>query len=178
MIELPVIHSIFVQVAEARALLLHKLQNQDIAEAERPEVDVSNRKIDDFSVQCEVKVTEPKDLYETSPSQAKEVISVPITDPVTEKHPIQTTEVEVIDKSVIEEEPPRHLQKDHSDASKVSIENSDEDGDDWLEDETEEIGISGSTNIPIGNDEDVSFSDLEEEDEYEDDRSAPKTLKK
>lgn len=168
------IHSIFVQVAEARALLFQKLQNQDIAEAERPEVDVSNRKIDDTSVQSEVKVTELKDLYETSPSQAKEVISVPITDPVTEKHPIQTTEVEVIDKSVIEEEPPRQLQKDHSDASKVSIERFDEDGDDWLEDETEEMGISGSTSIPIGNDEDVSFSDLEEED----DRSAPKALKK
>ncbi|XP_064999041.1 uncharacterized protein LOC135633485 [Musa acuminata AAA Group] len=162
------------QVAEARALLFQKLQNQDIAEAERPEVDVSNRKIDDTSVQSEVKVTELKDLYETSPSQAKEVISVPITDPVTEKHPIQTTEVEVIDKSVIEEEPPRQLQKDHSDASKVSIERFDEDGDDWLEDETEEMGISGSTSIPIGNDEDVSFSDLEEED----DRSAPKALKK
>ncbi|CAL9116036.1 unnamed protein product [Musa textilis] len=150
------------QVAEARALLLQKLQNQDVAEAER-------RKIDDTT---SVKVTEPKDLYETSPSQADEVISVPNTDPVTEKHPIQTTEVEVIDKSVIEEEPPRQLQKDHRDASNVSIEMSDEDGDGWLEDEMG--GISGSTNIPIGNDDDVSFSDLEEE---EDDRRAPKALR-
>ncbi|WOK92246.1 hypothetical protein Cni_G00937 [Canna indica] len=160
------------QIVEARALLLQKLQNRSKT-TEKPRVDVSDRKVNDLAVQSEEQIAEIN--VETSPSEAKEaLISVPITETVTEKHPVQTTEIEVIDKSVIEEESSTQLQKDHSDVSKISIERFDEDEDDWLEDETGEMGASGSTSIPLGSDEDVSFSDLEEED----DRTAPKVSKK
>ncbi|PSR87912.1 Protein PRRC2A like [Actinidia chinensis var. chinensis] len=40
----------------------------------------------------------------------------------------------------------------------------DDDGDDWLKEESSEIIGTGGTTIPIENDEDVSFSDLEEDD--------------
>ena len=40
----------------------------------------------------------------------------------------------------------------------------DDDGDDWLKEESSEIIGTGGTTIPIENEENVSFSDLEEDD--------------
>ncbi|KAL7606556.1 hypothetical protein Lser_V15G19952 [Lactuca serriola] len=75
---------------------------------------------------------------------------------LTDKHPIPipTEEVQVIDKSVIQEEP----RNDTKPEAHNVVESNDED--DWLKEETSENVIP----IPIDNDEDVSFSDLEEED--------------
>ncbi|KAG6482605.1 uncharacterized protein LOC122015009 [Zingiber officinale] len=151
------------QIVEARALLLQQLQLP--AKTEKPEVDVSYRKMDDSPLQSKEQITEQKDLYEISPSETKEVVTAVLTiDVMTEKLPVQTDEVEIIDKTVIEEEPPQQTPKGHSDASQVSVEqfSEDEEGDDWLIEETEETGASRSTNIPLVNDEDVSFSDLED----------------
>ncbi|KAL0914558.1 hypothetical protein M5K25_014915 [Dendrobium thyrsiflorum] len=104
-----------------------------------------------------------------SPPQPEEIfVSIPVTDIETEKHPVETTEVKIIDKSVIEEDPPvqsmsKDLQADVSSASKQKGESYE---DDWLEDETGEASGSGENAVPLGNDEDVSFSDLEEDDDH------------
>ncbi|XP_062101650.1 uncharacterized protein LOC133807374 [Humulus lupulus] len=87
----------------------------------------------------------------------------------TEKHPVQSNEIKVIDKAVIEEGPANSSKYQGSTSgfsSKVLDDKFEDDGDDWLKDEdnSEIVGVSG-TSIPIGNDEDVSFSDLEDDDD-------------
>ncbi|MBA0803248.1 hypothetical protein Gohar_013485 [Gossypium harknessii] len=85
----------------------------------------------------------------------------------TEQHPVQSGEMQVVDKSVIEEEPMKVIKHQHSTSgsSGVSIEKFEDDADDWLEEETSEAFGRSATTIPLGNDEDVSFSDLENDDD-------------
>jgi hypothetical protein len=85
----------------------------------------------------------------------------------TEKHPVESTQMQIIDKSVVEEgkvDQTKHQHSSSSSSSGILEEKFDDDGDDWLKDDSSEmIGVSGSS-MPLGNDEDVSFSDLEEDD--------------
>ncbi|KAH1082494.1 hypothetical protein J1N35_022255 [Gossypium stocksii] len=75
--------------------------------------------------------------------------------------------MQVVDKPVIEEEPTKVIKHQHStfDSSGVSIEKFEDDADDWLKVETSEAFGRSATTIPLGNDEDVSFSDLEDDDD-------------
>lgn len=99
-----------------------------------------------------------KDATEAFPFMRREAVSVmPITEIEIEKHPIHVTEVAVVDKSVIKEE----LPKDHTETSNVLQEAFDDDIDDWFD---EEADLAGHPTIHIGAEEDVSFSDLEEDD--------------
>ncbi|XP_024960130.1 uncharacterized protein LOC112500780 [Cynara cardunculus var. scolymus] len=83
----------------------------------------------------------------------------------TEKHPIHSDEIQIVDKSVIQEEP--HNQNRGSNVTSVAMEGKDE-TDDWLKEENSEI-VGGRITIPIENDEDVSFSELEDDDDDDDD---------
>lgn len=81
----------------------------------------------------------------------------------TDKHAVTSTEIPIIDKSIIDEKPMNESQKQQlqsCSSSKVMDDEYDDDGDDWLKEESSEIVGAGQ----YGNDEDVSFSDLEEED--------------
>ncbi|XP_071730920.1 uncharacterized protein [Rutidosis leptorrhynchoides] len=93
-------------------------------------------------------------------SKTKATTSTRLVDIETEKHPIPTEEeVRIVDKSVIQEEPRKEETKTEDETDK--------DEDDWLkEDNSENVtGTTTTTNtIPIENDEDVSFSDLEDDD--------------
>ncbi|RWW62421.1 hypothetical protein BHE74_00030460 [Ensete ventricosum] len=153
------------RVVEARALLLQKLQNQHKSDSHKL-VDVY-RKSEETSFPPLKQVTTSTDAYETSSTESQQII-------YTEKHPVQAAHIEFIDKSVIEERPPTSGLVELSIVSKASIKRSDDDDDDddWLKDETGDIDCSGSLTIAMYN-EDVSFSDLEEED----DPDAPKALK-
>ncbi|XP_039062372.1 uncharacterized protein LOC120206865 isoform X2 [Hibiscus syriacus] len=84
----------------------------------------------------------------------------------TEKLPVQSAEMQVVDKSVIEEEPMEQIkhQDSTSGSSGVSVEKFEDDADDWLKEEISEVGNRSATTIPLGSDEDVSFSDLEDDD--------------
>lgn len=83
-----------------------------------------------------------------------------ISDVETEKYPLTASEVKYIEKSVIEEEP--IIQSSKYGVSSSSVEqNFDEDGDDWLEDNAD---VAASA-LPLGNEEDMSFSDLEDDDD-------------
>lgn len=139
------------QIVEARAMLMQRLQYQSKLETEQ----LGHHK-DDLGVQLREDTL--KDGTEAFPFMRREAASVmPITEIEIEKHPIQVTEVAVVDKSVIKEE----LPKDHTETSNVLQEAFDDDIDDWFD---EEADLAGHPTIHIGDEEDVSFSDLEEDD--------------
>ncbi|KAK8963247.1 hypothetical protein KSP40_PGU021540 [Platanthera guangdongensis] len=116
----------------------------------------------------------------STPPPAEEVsVSIPITDIETEKHSVETMVVTIVDKSVTEEGPPvqaksKDLQEDVSREQKPVDE---DDEDDWLDEETGEASGSGGNVPPLGNDEDVSFSDLEEDDGLSVSKSVPTQVK-
>lgn len=83
------------------------------------------------------------------------------------KYPDTSNEIPVVDKSMIEENTiglgmERNV---HSESSSLLVEKDEDDGDDWLKEESSEYGVTSGANISIENEEDVSFSDLEEDDE-------------
>lgn len=88
------------------------------------------------------------------------------TDLETEKYPVASTEIQIIDKSVIEEGPKKQGDQIAHSAStaRIAEEKDEDDGDDWLKEESSEMVGSSRNSAPIENDEDVSFSDLEDED--------------
>ncbi|KAJ6791417.1 Uncharacterized protein M6B38_244720 [Iris pallida] len=127
-------------------------------------------------------ISPPDNLSEISPTKTakhEESTSFPIAKLETDKYPVETTEVTVVDKSVIEENPPvqaetRDIHSDVSSAVPIQKCDEDGDGDDWLEEEHGEAGAVGGDTIPLANDEDVSFSDLED-DEDEGEQQVSKT---
>lgn len=87
----------------------------------------------------------------------------------TDKHPVESTEMQVVDKSVVKEEPietdkKKKLSSFDSSHEVVEVRFEDHD-DDWLKEENSEMaGVGGST-MNLGDDEDVTFSDLEDDDD-------------
>ncbi|XP_062214695.1 uncharacterized protein LOC133915523 [Phragmites australis] len=139
------------QIVEARAMLMQRLQYQLKLETEQ----LCHHK-DARGVQSEEDTL--KDSTQAFPSMQQQAATVvPIPEFEIEKHPIQVTEVAVVDKSVIKEQ----LPKDHTEASNVLKETFDDDIDVWFD---EEADLAGHPTIHIGDEEDVSFSDLEEDD--------------
>ncbi|KAL8117816.1 uncharacterized protein LOC141723432 [Apium graveolens] len=157
------------QILEARALLTHNVKKQTNA---NPEQDWSSR----GASYTEDSINSQGDEH-LSVSSVAELESVPIetsaSEPVdfplvpeTEKHPITSSEIPIVDKSVIEEGnvKPKKDQNLHSASGSSIVETNDEDdADDWLKEENSGIGSSKETTVPIDNEEDVSFSDLEED---------------
>lgn len=88
------------------------------------------------------------------------------TDIEIEKYALESTEMEIIDKSIIEETPV--IASKYKDIklglpSKVISENYEDDGDDWPQEEISEYGAYSGVDTRFGSEEDVSFSDLEED---------------
>jgi hypothetical protein len=139
------------QIVEARAMLMQQLQCQSKLKTEQ-----LSRHKDDRGVQSrEVIVKHSVEAFLPVRREAASVVPIPEFE--TEKHPIEVTEVAVVDKSVIKEQ----LSKDHTERSNVLQDTFDDDVDNWFD---EEANLAGHTTIHIGDEEDVSFSDLEEED--------------
>ncbi|XP_010248356.1 PREDICTED: uncharacterized protein LOC104591249 [Nelumbo nucifera] len=159
------------QIVEARTMWMQELQNSTKPE----EPDWPKR---GMSYECEgtnlvhegCLSASCNSLYESVSLKtfASEYTSVPVTDFETEKHPVVSSEMQIIDKSVVEEGPAVNS-KDKADfllgsSSKDLDQKFEDDGDEWLEDNSDLGGFSGTT-IPLGDEEDVSFSDLEEDDD-------------
>ena len=108
---------------------------------------------------------------ESVPLQASAVEAAPsadVSDVEMEKHPVQSAVAQIIDKSVVKEAPvnPTVEQSSSGSANRFLDEAYDEDdADDWLKEDTSEMAGASQTSMPTGNEEDVSFSDLEEEDD-------------
>ncbi|CAH8376760.1 unnamed protein product [Eruca vesicaria subsp. sativa] len=93
----------------------------------------------------------------------------------TEKHPIESKEIQVVDKPVIEEKPvPASHDKLVTGSSprvidvQVDDDDDDDDVDDWLKEEDNAGHVSSSTVATkhvVDEDEDVTFSDLEDDDD-------------
>lgn len=168
------------QIVEARAMLMQELQNRGKAEVES---DSSGRDLRTDSVDSSHKEhsSVPSNAQsESAPSQvsvvgAAEPAVVAITE--REKHPVETTEIQIIGKPVVKEKIiyQKEYQHSHSGSSSRVLDNkSEDDADDWLkEEETLEGADVRGTTVHIENDEDVSFSDLED-----DDGDMPTTYKK
>ncbi|CAN8264189.1 unnamed protein product [Cochlearia groenlandica] len=148
------------QVVESRAMLSPELQESNIAPIEAE------------SFEATVAVVEPLIVpYNPSPepSIVRTVNQNLSPDSETDKHLSDRKDIQVVDKTVIEE---RNTSSDSSSRFiNVQVED-DEDADDWLNDEETSGSVSAtameggaiSTKHPIGEDEeDVSFSDLEED---------------
>lgn len=176
------------QIMDARMQLSSKSQSQKNKEVlqydsnivevpilQLPTLNVPQKTRDYITAPLEQGAEEPpsKDIYDipSASSKRKEeetLTTIPISDLVeTEKHPVEVTEVKIVDKSVIkEEEPPTKVP-----VAVQKVENSeDSDGDDeWLQEDTNDniTGVSQNTaSVPlVDDDEDVSFSDLEDEDD-------------
>ncbi|KFK28451.1 hypothetical protein AALP_AA8G516000 [Arabis alpina] len=152
------------QVLEARAMLSHELgeRNKAPVEAESSEANAA--------------IVEPLTVPDNLPAESTTVKTVNLNespDVETDKHPIESKEIEVVDKSVIEERTSNTSTTSSSSTFiKVQVEDEEEDdADAWLNDDETSESVSGveggaTTKHPNGEDEeDVSFSDLEEDDE-------------
>ena len=165
------------QIVEARAMLMQGLQYRAKAKTaeDHSESGTSNITAD---LPCEESLSVPSPT-QTKPLPLKAsgtevaITAVPV-EIETEKHPVQSTEMQVVDKSVIEEGPMKETKHQYSTSgsSGISIEKFEDDGDDWLKEENSEVVGTSATTDPLGNDEDVSFSDLE------DDHDVPISYKK
>lgn len=161
---------ITLQIVEVRAMLSHELKKGNMA---KPESDPSlstaafSKGITDSPKEQQLSVPQ-SDLV---PPQTSTMRSAPLpstADIETEKHPVQSSEIQIVDKPVIEEKPVKETKyplPPSTSSSKVLDEKDEDDADDWLKEESEMDGDGvGGTSIPIENDEDVSFSDLEDDD--------------
>ncbi|KAK7311389.1 hypothetical protein RJT34_09504 [Clitoria ternatea] len=84
----------------------------------------------------------------------------------TEKHMIESSGTHFIDKSVIEEN--SIIKTENKDlkcgrASQIVIQDHDDDDDEWPEEDSD-LGEYGGITLPVVNEEDISFSDLEDDD--------------
>ncbi|KAF8377666.1 hypothetical protein HHK36_031050 [Tetracentron sinense] len=155
------------QIVEARAMMMQDLQNRTKPEPEWSGRSTSHSKEAANSLQEKYLSASSNDHFKTLPLKTLAFgcsTSTVTMDFETDKHPIDSSEMQIIDKCIIDEEPV--IQTKIKDL-KVLDQKYEDDGDDWLEEHSEIGGYSGTT-IPLGNEEDVSFSDLEEEEEEED----------
>lgn len=156
------------QVMEARAMWMQELHKQ-----RKPETDWFGRST---SYTNDHENVLQEDLVPTSSYYTPEIMSLRMyaaeptistmtTDCETEKHPIESTEVQFIDKAVIEEKQVVAEDKNLSvsRSSKIQIPNYEDDCDDWP-DEDSDLGGQNETAICVENEDDISFSDLEDDD--------------
>ncbi|THU45426.1 hypothetical protein C4D60_Mb02t17820 [Musa balbisiana] len=166
------------QIVEARARLLQDMHSRTKPISERLWIEVSHSKDDVTTIPIEENVMGPPDAVNVTSLPATLACEEPASDSMkdseTEKHPVQTTEVKVVDKAVVEEGP---ASKNISsltakDATLMNYDNSDE----WLEDDSGETSSARGVAIPSGQEEDVSFSDLEDVDDDQGPTQSSKTV--
>lgn len=159
------------EIVKARALLTQEMQNRAMPKSDQ------NLQMTDSYYAGEASIM-PHEKHFSVPTNAQSesvtLEAIP-TEPnsstlndkfATDKHPILSSEVPIVDKSVIEERPTNQAkdQNKHSGSSSKVDEHFEDEADDWLKEESSDTGGAGTLTIPVENDEDVSFSDLEEDD--------------
>ncbi|GMY11939.1 BSD domain containing protein [Fagus crenata] len=155
------------QIVDTRTMLTQELQNRNKAKQE-PEYSgrSTNYSYETANLPREQNLSVlPSAQSELAPLQVSAVEVAPSSVPADiemEKHPVQSTELQIVDKPVVEEGP---VNQTKNQPSRVLDEKFEDDGDDWLKEESSEMVSVSGTSFPMGNDEDVSFSDLEDDDD-------------
>ncbi|XP_039052262.1 uncharacterized protein LOC120193906 [Hibiscus syriacus] len=157
------------QVREARSLWMKELQKQTIPETDWYGGSTSHE-------DCHSRVRNyiiPSSNYfafETiSPRTyaSKEASSFP-TGYETDKHPVESVEMPVVDKSVVEEKQVSNAEDKGTPVgppSKIWIPDFDDEEIDWPEDEGPELGVHNGAALCLEDVENISFSDLEDSEE-------------
>uniref|UniRef100_J3M8S9 BSD domain-containing protein n=2 Tax=Oryza brachyantha TaxID=4533 RepID=J3M8S9_ORYBR len=160
------------RILQAREELLQSLQTKNKRVSEVPGKGESSKTVNMFSAPAEEKVIQPSSIENKAGtpeiSSFEEPTSDISPDIEAEKFPIETTEVEIVDKSVIEEElSVKNETKSSPIESKIHAETDDDEVDEWPDDDDdadEVVGTAGNR-TSLGQEEDVSFSDLEDDDD-------------
>ncbi|GFP99938.1 hypothetical protein PHJA_002137900 [Phtheirospermum japonicum] len=146
------------QIVKARALLGHELKNKN---STKPE-DLSGNKSSDSEEsnisRREEPLSVPSPVVSKNESNEASVLNIGSSTALATPKIIETNETQPVDKPVIKDEYLKPVPLN------VSEEHDDDDADDWLKEETSEVGGTIGKNIPIENEDDVSFSDLEDDD--------------
>lgn len=155
---------------EARAIWMQELQKQT-----KPETDWFGRStsfMEDSATDIHEDLIPTSSYYTNSDVMSpRTYASEPATSTMTtdcefDKHLVESSETRFVDKAVIEEKPiaTNNNKSFSGPSSKIHIPNyeDDDDDNDWPEDDSEFGGDGGNT-ICMGNEDDISFSDLEDE---------------
>jgi len=158
------------QILEAREELLQssprmkKLGSEDPGSSsenkDTSSTQAEDRELSPSSTQYKIEMSEATSFQEPTPDPLPGVEAI--------KHPIFTSEPEIVDKSVIEEELVVKNEMKNIPAEKPNLYTTEDDDDkeveEWLEDMDHVSSKTGNI-TSAGNDEDVSFSDLEDDDD-------------
>lgn len=156
------------QILEAREELLQSLQAKNKQGSES-----SGESSENVNAPAEEKVIEPSSIQEKVAISEVRSFEEPTSDITpeieAEKFPISTTEVEIVDKSVIEEElSVKDKSKTSPIESRLHTDTDEDEVDEWPDDDTadEAEAPGAASNRPsLGQEEDLSFSDLEDDDD-------------
>ncbi|MCD9639175.1 hypothetical protein HAX54_023551 [Datura stramonium] len=159
------------QLVEARTMWMQELQKKTKPESDWFGIGTFQAKESTYSPRGDFESNSSEDAHSRYVVLPKAFAFEPPTchttsDTETEKHSIENTEIQFIDKAVIEEDPPcKIIEKEvvAGPSFKPPMFDYDEHEDDWLKDNSELEGYTGSA---IVNEEDVSFSDLEDDTDY------------
>ncbi|KAL5220351.1 hypothetical protein ABZP36_025064 [Zizania latifolia] len=144
------------QILKAREELLQSLPTKKRLGSEGPEGSSQDRNVP--STQGDNSgMSEAPSIEEPTPGPMRVVEA--------DKHPISTTEVEIIDKSVIEEELMVKNEIKSIPSDSATREDEDQEVEDWLKDEAPVSGKTGNDGNSAGQEEDISFSDLEDDED-------------
>ncbi|XP_042014390.1 uncharacterized protein LOC121762556 [Salvia splendens] len=157
------------QLVQARAMWMHELQKQTKGDSYWSGISSFQSKSSTDSPRENIVCTYDDVQYGNDDWRSASESS---THQITAEHVIEKRvldEIEFVDKSVIKEDPPpKLLDKEVVVASSIGIHvqvvivDGEEDDDDWLKDDSDLIGYT-STSLTL-NEEDISFSDLEDDD--------------
>ncbi|XP_057784416.1 uncharacterized protein LOC131001831 [Salvia miltiorrhiza] len=153
------------QILEARALLAHELKKQNTTNTENlsgkdssePEKSAVSHHEEPLLAPSPETGSEKASLLNMGTSTAPDIKTVTSS--------VEKNQIQIVDKCVTEEKQGDQVKDQHSGSSSldVSRDKDDDDADDWLKEETETGDAVGKC-IPIENEDDVSFSDLEDDD--------------
>ncbi|XP_062231860.1 uncharacterized protein LOC133929205 [Phragmites australis] len=153
------------QILEAREELLQSLQAQNKQGSKVPGESSENAKFS--SAPAEEKVIQPSGIQDKAGMSEVSSLEEPTSDIMpeieSEKFPVSTTEVEIVDKSVVEELAVRNESKiSPVESKKIHFETDEDEVDEWPDDDEPEAVGAPSNRTSLEQEEDVSFSDLED----------------
>lgn len=158
------------QIMEARAKLTQELQTRTKAkpepESERGTSHLKETTNPPHEEHTSVPSSSQSESAPLKTSAIEPTASIVVSDFVPEVHTVLSTEDQIVDKSVVEEVPVPEVKNQYSlsgSPSQTFDEKYEDDGDDWLKEESSETVDAGRAAIPLVNEDDVSFSDLEDD---------------